>query len=133
MKLRDATGAELPVIVHADTEPISIESRLSWFHERDPLRRLVWVTEENGEVAGWIGPSPFYDERPAYHATAEIGVYVSEKHRRKDVGRRLVEENIHRVPVVGSKTVTAGFFAHNEPGMGCSRCSTSSAGRIPRT
>lgn len=87
MKLRDATGANLPAIVAADTEPISIESWLSWFHERDPLRNPVWVTQENGEVAGWISPSPFYDGSPTYQATAEIGVYGSEKHRRKGVGR----------------------------------------------
>jgi L-amino acid N-acyltransferase YncA len=117
IKLLAATAAELPVIVHADTEPISIESRLSCCHKRDPLRRSIWVTEENGEVAGGTSPSPFYDGRPACHVTAEIGVYVSEKYRRKGWGRRLVEEAIRRGPVLGIKIVTAGAFAHKEPSI----------------
>ncbi|CAA9457023.1 MAG: hypothetical protein AVDCRST_MAG28-2603 [uncultured Rubrobacteraceae bacterium] len=49
------------------------------------------------------------------------------------MGRRLVEENIHRVPVVGSKTVTAGFFDHNEPSIGLFEVFDFERWRIPRT
>ena len=126
MKIRDAVAGDLPAIVEiynstipsrivsADTEPVSVEQRLPWFHEHDPTRRPILVAEEGGEILGWLSLSDFYDARPAYHATAEIGVYVREDHRGKGIGRRLVEEAISRGPELGLKTLTAGAFAHNE-------------------
>jgi L-amino acid N-acyltransferase YncA len=30
-------------IVSADTEPVSVEQRLPWFHEHDPARRPIRV------------------------------------------------------------------------------------------
>ena len=126
MKIRDAIAADLPAIVEiynstipsrvvsADTEPVSIDQRLGWFDEHEPSRRPIWVVEEGSEVIGWLSLSEFFDRRPAYHATAEIGVYVREDHRGKGVGRRLVEKAIHRGPGLGLKTLTAGAFAHNE-------------------
>ncbi len=127
MTLRDAVEADLPAIVGiynstvptrmvtADTEPVSMESRLAWFHEHDPRRYPIWVAEGGGQIAGWL--SPFYDGRPAYDVTAEIGVYVSENHRRKGIGKRMVAEAVHRAPALGFKTLTAGAFAHNEPSL----------------
>jgi L-amino acid N-acyltransferase YncA len=126
MKIRDAVAGDLPAIVgiynstipsrivSADTEPISVEQRLPWFHEHEPSRRPIWVMEDGGEVAGWLSLSDFYDARPAYDATAEIGVYVREDYRGRGIGRRLVEEAISRAPELGLKTLTAGAFGHNE-------------------
>ena len=130
MKIRDAVAADLPAIVEisnstipsrvvsADTEPVSVEQRTPWFDEHEPSRRPIWVMEEGGEVIGWLSLSDFYDARPAYHATAEIGVYVREGFRGKGLGRRLVEEAIRRGPELGLKTLTAGAFAHNEASIG---------------
>ncbi len=130
MNMRDAVAGDLPAIVEiynstipgrivsADTEPISVEDRSDWFHEHEPSRRPIWVVEDGGEVAGWLSLSDFYDARPAYHATAEIGVYVREDHRGKGIGRRLVEEAISRAPELGLKTLTAGAFGHNEASLG---------------
>ena len=126
MKIRDAVAEDLPAIVEiynstipsrvvsADTEPVTVEQRLPWFDEHEPSRRPIWVMESAGEVVGWLSLSDFYDARPAYHATAEIGVYVRDDHRGKGIGRRLVEEAIVRGPELGLKTLTAGAFAHNE-------------------
>ena len=126
MKIRVAVAEDLPAIVEiynstipsrvvsADTEPISAEDRSVWFDEHEPSRRPIWVMEGGGEVVGWLSLSDFYDARPAYHATAEIGVYIREDYRGRGVGRRLVEEAIHRGPGLGLKTLTAGAFAHNE-------------------
>ena len=126
MKIRNAVGEDLPAIVgiynstipsrivSADTEPISVEQRLPWFREHEPSRRPIWVMEDGGEVAGWLSLSDFYDARPAYHATAEVGVYVREDYRGRGIGRRLVEEAISRAPELGLKTLTAGAFGHNE-------------------
>jgi|SRR5215210_139148 len=126
MKMRDAVAGDLAAIVgiynstipsrvvSADTEPVSVEQRSEWFREHEPSRRPIWVVEDGGEVVGWLSLSDFYDARPAYHATAEIGVYVREDHRGKGTGRRLVEEAIRRGPELGLKTLTAGAFSHNE-------------------
>jgi L-amino acid N-acyltransferase YncA len=126
VKIRDAVAEDLPAVVgiynstipsrvvSADTEPVSVEQRLPWFDEHDPSRRPIWVMESTGEIVGWLSLSDFYDARPAYHATAEIGVYVREDHRGKGVGRRLVQEAIDRAPELGLNTLTAGAFAHNE-------------------
>lgn len=129
MKLRDATHSDLPAIVEiynatipsrmvsADTAPISVESRRVWFDEHEPSRRPIWVAEADGEISGWLSLSDFFDRRPAYHATAEVGIYISENHRRKGIGRRLLEEAIRRGPSLGLKTLTGGIFAHNEPSL----------------
>ncbi len=98
----------------ADTEPVSVENRYAWFQEHDPASRPIWVMEEDEVVVGWLSLSDFYDGRPAYHAAAEIGVYVAEGHRGHGIGRLLVEEAIRRGPELGLKTLTAGVFAHNE-------------------
>ena len=130
MKMRDATPEDLAAIVEiynstipsrivsADTEPVSVEQRLPWFHEHDPSRRPILVAEEEGEVVGWLSLSDFYDGRPAYHTTAEIGIYVREGHRSKGIGGRMMEETIRRAPDLGIKTLTAGAFAGNEPSLG---------------
>lgn len=129
VKIRDAVEADLPVIVEiynstvpsrivaADTEPVSVESRLAWFEEHDPKRRPLWVAEEDGEVVGWLSLGDFYDGRPAYHATAEVGVYVREGRRGQGIGRRLLAEAIRCAPGLGVSTLTAGAFAHNEPSL----------------
>jgi L-amino acid N-acyltransferase YncA len=129
MRMRDATLEDLAAIVEiynstipsrivsADTEPVSVEQRLPWFHEHDPSRRPILVAEEEGEIVGWLSLSDFYDGRPAYHMTAEIGVYVKEGHRSQGVGRLILEETIRRAPELGIKTLTAGAFAGNEPSL----------------
>lgn len=125
MKMRDAAAEDLAAIVEiyntnvptrlsvADTEPISVADREAWFREHEPSRRPLWVMEDGDRIAGWLSLSDFYDRRPAYHATAEVGVYVHPDHRGEGLGRRLVGEAIRRSPELGIKTLTAGIFAHN--------------------
>lgn len=126
MNIRDATSDDLPAIVgiynstipsrivSADTEPVSVKDRLAWFNAHDPSRRPLWVVEDAGGIAGWLSLGDFYDGRPAYHATAEVGIYIAEQRRGEGLGRRLVEEATGRAPELGIKTLTAGIFAHNE-------------------
>jgi L-amino acid N-acyltransferase YncA len=104
MRMRDATLEDLASIVEiynsiipgrivsADTEPVSVEQRLPWFYEHDPARRPIRVAEQEGEVVGWLSLGDFWDGRPAYNGTAEIGIYVKEGHRGKGIGGRMLEE-----------------------------------------
>ena len=49
--------------------------------------------------------------------SVEVSVYVSEKHRRRGIGRLLLEEAIRLAPELGLKTLTGGIFGHNVPSI----------------
>lgn len=129
LSLRDARELDLPEIVEiynstipsrivsADTEPVTVEQRTGWFREHDPRRRPLWVAELDGRVVGWLSLGDFWDRRPAYNATAEVGIYVKAGHRGRGIGRRLIQEAIERAPALGIETLTAGAFAHNEASL----------------
>ena len=129
LRVRDARESDLPEIVEiynstipsrkvsADTEPVTVEQRRGWFREHDPSRRPLWVAEADGGVIGWLSLGDFWDGRPAYHATAEVGIYVKDGYRGGGVGRRLIEEAIGRAPELGIEIMTAGAFAHNGPSV----------------
>src|SRR6266571_1788904 len=52
-------------LVTADTEPVSVESRVRWFNEHSADSRPLWVVEVYGRNSGWLSFSSFYG-RPAY-------------------------------------------------------------------
>jgi phosphinothricin acetyltransferase len=104
--------------VTADTEPVSVESRLPWFHDHVPGRRPLWVIEETGRdgIIGWISYSNFYG-RPAYSGTAEVSIYIEQAWRGKGVGRYALQEAIDFAPQVDVHTVLGFIFGHNKPSL----------------
>ncbi|QGZ37733.1 phosphinothricin acetyltransferase [Pseudoduganella flava] len=131
---RIATLDDLPTIVAiynstiasrevtADTEPVSVESRLNWFHEHQPERRPLWVIERaddtsaQPEILGWISYSNFYG-RPAYSGTAEVSIYIAESWRGKGIGRYALTEAIAYAPRIAVHTVLGFIFGHNAPSL----------------
>jgi len=127
---RIATLDDLPTIVAiynstiasrevtADTEPVSVESRLPWFHDHQPGRRPLWVIEEvdRDGIIGWISYSNFYG-RPAYSGTAEVSIYIDQAWRGKGVGRYALQEAIDFAPQVDVHTVLGFIFGHNKPSL----------------
>jgi L-amino acid N-acyltransferase YncA len=128
MPLRDAIETDLSAIVAiynaaipgrmatADTEPVSVDGRRLWFREHTPNARPLWVMESAGRIAGWLSLQSFYG-RPAYHATAEVSVYVAPDQQRTGVGRMLLDAAIQRGPACGLHTLVGYIFAHNEPSL----------------
>lgn len=128
MTIRDAIPIDLPVIVEiynaaiphrmatADLEPVSVESRYAWFEQHLPSSRPIWVMEVNQVIAGWLSFQSFYG-RPAYHATAEVSIYVAPKYQRCGVGRQLLTQAIYHSPNMGLKTLLGFIFAHNQPSL----------------
>jgi phosphinothricin acetyltransferase len=131
---RPATLNDLPAIVGiynstvasrevtADTEPVTVASRLAWFHEHTPERRPLWVIEQAGddaaapEILGWISYSNFYG-RPAYAGTAEVSIYIAENWRGKGVGRYALAEAIAFAPSIKVHTLLGFIFGHNQPSL----------------
>ena len=123
--IRDATLEDLPTIVAiynaaipgrmatADLDPVSVESRRAWFQEHSAARHPLWVAQDDGIVRAWLSFQPFYG-RPAYHATAEISVYVAPQWHRMGYGRRLLSQAIAGAPRLGLSTLVGFIFGHNQ-------------------
>jgi phosphinothricin acetyltransferase len=142
--IRDANESDLEAIVAiynasipgrmatADTEPISVESRRAWLHDRDVSRYPLWVSELEGRVVGWLSFARFYG-RPAYTATAEVSIYVDPRIRRAGVAADLMEHALSLAPQLGLTTFLGFIFAHNEPSIAlCRRFKFEEWGRLPR-
>ncbi len=129
MMVRDATEDDLPGIIEiynaaipgrmatADTMPVTIETRRAWFREHKPHQRPIWVSvADGGSIVGWLSFQSFYG-RPAYHATAELSVYVASAYHRRGVARDLLRLAISRSPDLGLRTLLGFIFEHNEPSL----------------
>jgi len=103
-------------LVTADTEPVSVESRVRWFNEHSADFRPLWVVEVHGQIAGWLSFSSFYG-RPAYNKTAEISVYVNEAHRKQGLGSYLLTEALVHAPSLKLDTLLGYIFGHNLPSL----------------
>lgn len=129
MHIRYAVRDDLPVVVAiynasvagrmatADTEPVTVATRETWFREHDPERRPLLVAEDARGIAGWLSVRSFYG-RPAYRATVELGYYVAPDRQRQGVGRLLLGEALSRAPEWEVRTLLAFAFAHNAPSVG---------------
>ncbi len=128
MTIRDATEIDLPAVVAiynaaipgriatADTQPVTVESRRVWFHEHDSNARPLWVALENDVIVGWLSFQSFYG-RAAYHATAELSVYVAQDHQRKGIGHALLANAIEQSQRLGLKTLLGFIFGHNDASL----------------
>src|SRR5215467_4191346 len=126
--LRDAFEADLPAIVEihnaaiaagtstAPLEPFTVQGRREWFRAHSPAQYPIWVAELDGSIAGWLSFREFIP-RCAYRGTVEITVYVSERFRRRGIGRKLLQEAIARGPQLGMRSLVGLIFRHNEPSI----------------
>ena len=102
--------------VTADTEPVSVQSRVQWFEEHDPRLRPLWVVEAEGRIAAWLSYSSFYG-RPAYKQTAELSVYVHDALRKRGLGSYLLSQAILHAPALELDTLLGFIFGHNQPSL----------------
>ena len=103
-------------MVTADTEPVSVESRVSWFEEHTPAFRPLWVVEVEGQIAAWLSFSSFY-RRPAYNKTAELSAYVHQLFRRRGLGSYLLTQALAQAPALTVDTLLGFIFGHNQPSL----------------
>jgi len=128
MTIRDAIVDDLPAIVAiynasipgraatADTQPVTVASRSDWFHDHNPNTRPLWVAVQNDIIAGWLSFQSFYG-RLAYHATAELSVYIAPSWQRNGIGNALLSQAVEQAPGLGLKTLLGYIFAHNDASL----------------
>jgi phosphinothricin acetyltransferase len=104
-------------MVTADLEPVSVKSRMSWFHDHSPDRRPLWVIEnDQSEMLGWISFQDFYG-RIAYNATAEISIYIDAAQQGKGIGKQALQYAMDHCAALHIKTLLGFIFAHNIPSL----------------
>jgi phosphinothricin acetyltransferase len=146
MKIRDADTADLPRIVGiynaaipgrmatADTAAIGVEDRRAWFGEHTAGNRPLWVALDGAgnTISGWLSFSSFYG-RPAYHATAELSIYVAPEFKRAGIARTLLDNALAEAPQFGLRTLLGFIFAHNAPSVALfQRAGFTTWGHLPR-
>ncbi len=130
MIIRIAIAADLPQIVEiynqavnlsgctADLDPISIESRQSWFNEHSSEAYPIWVADNQGSVLGWCSLSPYRCGRMALKHIAEISYYIDQNHRGTGVGSSLLQHAIDQCPGLQIKNLLALILGINIASIG---------------
>jgi len=115
----------------ADTNEITLESRLTWFNDHHEQRPL-WVYETDHGIAGWLSFQNFYS-RPAYQFTVEMSVYVQSKFKRQGIATKLLVNAIKECPSLNITTILSYIFGHNMPSINLvSRFGFKQWGFLPR-
>lgn len=100
-------------MVTADTEEVSVKSKLPWFKAHNKATRPLWMVENSdGQSIGWISFQSFYG-RPAYNGTVEVSIYIDENHRGRGYGKDILRYALQQAPMLHIETIMAFIFAHN--------------------
>ena len=99
----------------ADLLPVTVAQREAWFAVHQRENRPLYVVRDavSGCLMAWASLSDYYP-RAAYQRTAEVSIYIHERHRGAGLGKWLLGEVIRRAPALGVHRLIAVVFAHNE-------------------
>ncbi|OCG08801.1 hypothetical protein A9G13_01700 [Gilliamella sp. wkB178] len=103
-------------MVTADTEPVSVASKLEWFKQHNPQIRPLWLIKYQNQPCGWVSLTSFYG-RPAYNKTVEISLYIHQDFRGKGIGQFMVTEIEQFADKVGIEAILSYVFGHNQPSI----------------
>ncbi len=126
MKIRLAAKQDLPAMLQiyneaiaegfatADTEPVTVEQRLSWFRQHNAAHYPIYITEVNGAVAGWCSLSPWRAGRKALYGIAEISYYIAADRRRQGLAGAMIDHSLRQAPQLGLTHFMAILLDRNE-------------------
>jgi L-amino acid N-acyltransferase YncA len=128
MKIRIARSNDLEQIVAiynqaitdgnctADITPLTVTERKEWFASHNPDRYPIYVMEEEKEkiITGWCSLSAHRRGRMALQHVAEISYYVDTNHRRKGIGKKLMQHALQKAPTLGLHNLFAILLDINQ-------------------
>lgn len=101
----------------ADTEYITVESRMNWFLQHSSQTYPIYVAEENNELIGWCSLSPHRPGRKALRSVAEISYYIHKDHRKKGTANLLITYTIEEAKHLGFKNLITILLDLNKPSI----------------
>ncbi len=105
--------AVLEKFATADTDVLTIESRIDWFNNHHPEKYPILVYEKDGKVLGWCSISPYRPGRNALRYTTEISYYIHKDFRRQGIANTLITESIIYSRRINLKTLFAIVLDRN--------------------
>ena len=129
-RVRKAEPADAPALVELGTEVgnepegwlITANGWRSAGDERRYLRALrryphaaVYVAEDEGRIVGRL--SIARDQHPASYHVADLGLMVAVTHRRRGIGRALLDAAVEWARESGVQKLELHVFPHNEPAI----------------
>lgn len=96
---------------NADLLPVTVESRRAWFLGHGDNRPILGLYDNDVMVA-WASLSNLYD-RPAYHISTEVSVYIDEIYTGQGLGSMLLEVLLKVAKGLDIKNVIALIFGDN--------------------
>ena len=129
MIIRLAQMDDLPAIVDiynqaipsqqstGDTQPLRVEDRMTWFNEHRPEEHPIFVTEVEGQVAGWCSLSAYRPGRAALRFTAEISYYIALAYHRQGIATALVKHAIAACPSLQIRHLFAIVLEGNQASL----------------
>jgi len=100
-----------------DIQPMRVEDRLAWFREHLPGKHPIFVSEVDGQVAGWCSLSAYRAGRAALRHTAEISYYIAFTHHRRGIGTALIEYALDACPALGIQHLFAIVLEGNQASL----------------
>jgi RimJ/RimL family protein N-acetyltransferase len=114
--LAEAVGSEREGwLLSTETWRTVGEERRYLRHVRRHPDAAVFVAEEDGELIGRL--SLARDPHPASRHVADLGLMVAAAHRRKGVGRALLERAVAWARAAGIRKLELHVFPWNEPAI----------------
>ena len=116
MKLGDEIGREPEgwLITSAGWRSIGDERRYLRAVRRFP-HAAVLVADDEGRIVGRL--SIARDEHPASKHVADLGLMVAASHRRRGIGRALLDAAVDWAREAGVRKLELHVFPHNEPAI----------------
>ncbi len=143
LQIRLATAADLPAIndiynhyvpistTTYDVQPMSLETRRTWFENRDAIHPVTVAHYEDDEssappasslqppaspIVGW-GSLHTFRNKPGYRLTVENSVYVHPDRQREGIGSAILLDQIERAKALGLHVIVAGIDAEQTPSL----------------
>lgn len=119
--------------INDETKPVSSDDRQAWFNQFD-RRHPIWVVVDQWQqIIGWVSLEQFYDH-PAYDHSAEISIYLDQKHQGQGIGQLMIEYVDQRIEQsLDLKTVIAYIYERNQASQHLfAKCGYEHCGTLPQ-
>jgi len=102
----------------ADTLPLTVADRQSWFESHQETNFPLFVVEKKGIVCGYATLSKYRGGRPALRYAVEVSYYLDPVYQRQGLGTMLLKHALETSEKLGFKHAVAILLDTNAPSIG---------------